>query len=690
MWLMKSPSGSTIQNGTWMFHNWVNGFAVVGKQFWYKFFKSRSFKDQTPDWMKNLHVDLSGNGKRVLVIRPGGFGDQLMMTAALKVMKLRYPKLCIDFGGVTDKTFIMKENKEIRTFLRAPQHALGTLVDDYDNAFDYTGLIAADPRASLFNAYDLYIKETMPDVSNAELRTARPQVILGKDEEIIYEQKFSKLGLKPNDKYFLVSIEASSPLRNWEIKKFHALAKNLVAYYPDRKVVMIGLSDLIAKSTFYTCKKCKHEDKVVIENLDSLVEPLKIRCKNCKAEIHLYKDKPKKKTGKSQIIFKEKVPGVLKFLGTGFNIREVAYLIKYSEMVIGVDTGTAHIAAAFAKKQLVLFGAFDGDLRLRYFEEASWIQHEFPCAPCFLHTTICPLNEKTGKTGVGACMKDLSVKEVFKTIIDMVDDDKSFRPEPAPIDRSLTHPCVYVCGGEGKFVGRKGESNYYQCLKCLTIFTPNPPKEFKKHYNQKDYFKVYRPKRFIDGNRNLAMSITSKCPQIKNEHGTWLDIGCSLGYLLGGAKMLGWKIEGVEISTPAWKEATIRLGTGIKNVSFKDYKTQKKFGLISCHQTMEHIGGSDFNQLEALLKMKDLLEDDGLISLNSPCADLFPGNNGWGHLNTFFAGEHICILSRLALGMLCDKAGLEIIEFRLQHASGDFWAYLRKCPERRLKKNVKD
>lgn len=688
MWLMKSPKGF-IENGFWMQHHWVNNCTLVGKHYWWKTFKEKNFLDITPKNLKNIEIDLTGTGKKVLVIRPGGFGDKLMMTGALRILKSRYPKLQIHLIGLSNRLSILRENKDLSSFLRIPMHSVGSILEDYDDVYDYTGIVASNPKAQIMNAYEHYIKFIMSDVSENELKNIRPQVNITKEEELVFEQRFSKEGLKPDDKYIVISLESTSPLRNWGVKSFHELTKLLTEYFPSKKVVLVGLSEEISKTVFYVCRNCGYEGKIYVENKDSLVEPLKIKCKRCSNQIHYYnkeKFEPDEFEGKFQNISPFEMKNVLSFLGLQYSFREVAYLIKYCDLLITPDTGTMHLAAAFKTPQLALFSAFDGDLRLRYFEEASWIQHEFPCAPCFLHTLSCPYNDKIGEEGIGACMKDLKVEEVFEKARDIVHKGKSFRPEsliPKEVEEEVD--CKYVCGGKAKYICRKGNFIYYICLNCGSIFTPNPAslENANISYNNKDYAKVFRNDNSADTNKKMALELTLKCPGIKEEFNSWLDIGCSIGLLLEGAKLLDWDIEGVEISKDACEEAVSKLGNCIHNIDFKDFKTEKKFGLISCHQTLEHIGNNEFNQYQALKKMKDLLEDDGIISLYNPSADLFPGDNVWIHLNTFFAGEHICILSRKGLSILCGELGLEIVEFRSYHLAGDFWTLLRKKPLRR-------
>jgi ADP-heptose:LPS heptosyltransferase len=64
------------------------------------------------------------------------------------------------------------------------------------------------------------------------------------------------------------------------------------------------------------------------------------------------------------------------------SIREFFSVVKACDYVLTVDTGTLHIAGAFEKKTLALFGPIAGDWRCSTYRNCIFIQAECKCSPC--------------------------------------------------------------------------------------------------------------------------------------------------------------------------------------------------------------------------------------------------------------------------------------------------------------------
>lgn len=64
-------------------------------------------------------------------------------------------------------------------------------------------------------------------------------------------------------------------------------------------------------------------------------------------------------------------------------LREAAALIKKSDLVLTIDTGILHLAAAMGSKTVALFGNIDPDLRTKYYPNCrAMFTKSFPCVPC--------------------------------------------------------------------------------------------------------------------------------------------------------------------------------------------------------------------------------------------------------------------------------------------------------------------
>lgn len=102
--------------------------------------------------------------------------------------------------------------------------------------------------------------------------------------------------------------------------------------------------------------------------------------------------------------------------GMGFTLRQAISLIYLMDLVITVDTGILHIAGAFDKKIIALFGAFDAKLRCGYFKNCNVIQlTEQVCPkPCFSHRDYCKVIKKD--LTHPPCMKKITVDIVKEKI----------------------------------------------------------------------------------------------------------------------------------------------------------------------------------------------------------------------------------------------------------------------------------
>lgn len=100
-------------------------------------------------------------------------------------------------------------------------------------------------------------------------------------------------------KYIVVHTQANDPERNWTNDKWNELFCELVTKYPDVKIVEVGLTNLI------------HTDDPRYINLTAKLD-----------------------------------------------FQEIASLIKYSKLFIGVESGFAHIANSLRKSSIVLIGYF--------------------------------------------------------------------------------------------------------------------------------------------------------------------------------------------------------------------------------------------------------------------------------------------------------------------------------------------
>lgn len=90
------------------------------------------------------------------------------------------------------------------------------------------------------------------------------------------------------------------------------------------------------------------------------------------------------------------------------SLRELACLIKDCDVFVTNDSGPMHIAAAFKRPMVALFGSTDEELTGPYGQNESVIHKQVKCSPCFKRT--CPIDFR--------CMNEISVDEVVAKVLE--------------------------------------------------------------------------------------------------------------------------------------------------------------------------------------------------------------------------------------------------------------------------------
>lgn len=88
-------------------------------------------------------------------------------------------------------------------------------------------------------------------------------------------------------------------------------------------------------------------------------------------------------------------------------LRELAYLMSLSSVVITVDSGPMHIAAAMGVPVIAIFGPTAPWRTGPYGKTHSIVRKELPCSPCF--SRVCK-----GKDNI--CMKEIEVRDVLDEV----------------------------------------------------------------------------------------------------------------------------------------------------------------------------------------------------------------------------------------------------------------------------------
>jgi len=88
------------------------------------------------------------------------------------------------------------------------------------------------------------------------------------------------------------------------------------------------------------------------------------------------------------------------------SLKQLAYLLSLSNLMITTDSGPMHIASAMGTPIVVLFGPTAPWKTGPYCNSAIIIRKELPCSPCFKR-----------RCESRACMEEISVEEVMKAVV---------------------------------------------------------------------------------------------------------------------------------------------------------------------------------------------------------------------------------------------------------------------------------
>jgi ADP-heptose:LPS heptosyltransferase len=651
MWKMQASEKYGRLNGELFDHQFVNGICLVGKQYYWQFFKSIGFKDITPaDWEHKKPEDM----ERILMIHYGGIGDVLFISSAIHAYKKAYPDVEIHLSTNFNSYQLMQNNPDISSFIIDKQQNVTNYADQYDDTLTYDTILAGNGDATTTNVYDLYLEWSgFNDIPDDEKKC----YIYLTDQEVSFAKNFLEkvVSLEKDEKVIVIQIDSTTNIRNIEKDKFLELADKLAK--ENYKVLLFG-GDISIKNSVST--KCKHCGTTAISYCSNEIVNFKKKCLKC---------------GKIfQVNSIEKYKNKNVFFLENMNIRQISSIISLCDYFIGVDSCGTHIAGAFDKPVLGIYSSFDGDLRLRYNPKARWIQSEFRDAPCFLHHVPCRWASEKNEI-IPPCMKQITTEQIFNEFNNLVKEHygKAVINKEPEHNFDIRKSCPVCNSSSNTFITRKGNVHYVQCDACEAVYTLEIVTTFEK-YSEDDYFIVYKKDGYIQGQKEVARIVNKKYAERFNYSGNLLEIGCARGDVLTELQRLGWEVQGSDSSNifkSIYKQNKIPVNIG----PFEEFNTLNKYSVIFLNNTFEHI----IDPHSSLKKIKSLLKDNGVVSLIVPDSDTWDKcNNKWGHANSYFPGEHSILYNLHSISKLAELNGFEVKSCEKLPSSECIWVELEK------------
>ena len=103
----------------------------------------------------------------------------------------------------------------------------------------------------------------------------------------------------------------------------------------------------------------------------------------------------------------------------GFPIRHAAAILKICDLLVTVDTGLLHLAAALDIPTIAMFGPIDYKARCKGYKNVTVVKSECPHMPCWRNKTI-PCKVTGEVSGYSKCMGDIKPKLIADTILEKV------------------------------------------------------------------------------------------------------------------------------------------------------------------------------------------------------------------------------------------------------------------------------
>lgn len=359
------------------------------------------------------------------------------------------------------------------------------------------------------------------------------------------------------------------------------------------------------------------------------------------------------------------------------NIRGAAAITSLAKLVVAGDSFGSHLAGAFRRPLIHLSGPFDPATRYTHFEQFYCLKSDLFCTNCHVHDNAC---RHSGLTS--ACLSAIPEQDIVDLAERVLNGTAEVYSFPDKLRMTEYHEDKRVCPicqtwQKAELIARKGSFLHFRCGKCHAIYTDRFPLLSQEIYNTNtgefDYHKVFRTDQLRHYNKTVADVHLSSIENSIGGPGTLLEIGCSIGSFLKAAKDRGWDVTGVDVGEKAIGEARellpdvpIHLGDYWDIPELKD----KKFDVIALIHTIEHFE-DPLQELETIQDM--FMHDNSILLIIAPDADQCPHNaSDWGHLKTFYPGEHSCILGENSLFTITKRLGLRPLFYHKDERNEEF------------------
>ena len=143
--------------------------------------------------------------------------------------------------------------------------------------------------------------------------------------------------------------------------------------------------------------------------------------------------------------------------------------------------------------------------------------------------------------------------------------------------------------------------------------------------------------------------------------GTFIDIGCNIGFTVEAARRLGYDATGLELDVETVKQAQVRFQQAefMAGTAMDMAITGRRFDIVYCTDVLEHV--IDVQYFAKTLAQ--LTRPGGILFLSTPDAGHWRVPRDFLAWNEVKPPQHLCWFTRQSLTRLLEDAGFSIRSF---------------------------
>lgn len=313
-----------------------------------------------------VHAALANTPGRILVIRPGGIGDMVMLLPMLEALRSRLPDRPIDIVCEARNAPVLRIagfQGDLLRYAEAPRHTLRELqARPYAAAIDteqfhhfsavFAGLSTAPLRVGFRinpQRNGIYTHLVSYDLDGVEseqflrlLRALLPDVVAPPLEGLLDPRASSRVSLPtglslPDQPFLALHVGASIRHKRWPTERFGAVCRRLFAEYGWCTVLLGSATDAPEARSVSAC-----------------------------------------------------APEACRDWSGQLTLPQVARVCSAARLLLGPDSGLAHLAVALGTPTTTLFGPSDPRKWRLPAAQHRVVRHALPCSPCSIFGYVKP------------------------------------------------------------------------------------------------------------------------------------------------------------------------------------------------------------------------------------------------------------------------------------------------------------